>query len=243
MACIWRRSARISPGTIATVQWPLLEKRLVAKLKDLLVLKYPDFRNDVANFFRELNDDSDLQRLFFENPTLVMRTKLRSLGNVDLDSQQDERANKLLFSALSNERFMSFLAQYQRRKVEAVRAYLRAPGDREAAAELDQRRIKREIAQALLEFGDAELVYNLIGVDFALDDDDHNGHIYFLVYQIMFIFESTFLITQIQIVIMESLLIGEPDPEFSIRPSELRRIAEQLAAVARRKRADGELAS
>ena len=215
----------------------------MAKLRDLLVLKYGDFREDVAGFFVSLNNDPELRRLFFENPTLVIRTKLRSLSNVDLTSQQDERANRMVFSALSNERFMSFLAEYQRRKADAIRRYLRSPADEEAAAELDERQIRREFAQALLEYGDRELLYNIVGAGSVFEDDDHNGHIYTLIYQIVFVYEGYYVFDHYFTFMIEFLLLGEPTEPWPVSAGELRQIAEQLAATARRKRSDGELMS
>ena len=135
----------------------------MTKTQDLLILKYQDFHAETSGFFKELNKNPDLRSLFFTNPSLVLRTKLPSLSSINIGDQQDELANRVLFSALSNESFMTFLTEYQQKKNKALKRFLKSPGDELAARELDERTIRLELAEALLKHGDKELLSNLVG--------------------------------------------------------------------------------
>src|SRR5436305_4703409 len=117
----------------------------MVKPQELLILKYKDFRSDVSRFFVELNEEPGLRDLFFKNPSLVIRTRLPSLGRADIDGQ-DEVTNRLLFSALSNDKFVAFLKLYQEKKNDALTRYLKSPGDEQAASEFDDVKIRGEFA-------------------------------------------------------------------------------------------------
>jgi hypothetical protein len=209
----------------------------MAKPRELLILKYKDFRSDVSRFYVELNEDPALRSLFFENPTMVLRTRLPSLGRADLDGQHDELANKLLFSALSNERFVTFMKEYQEKKNEALSRYLESPDDERAASEFDEHKLRGEVAEALLAFGDKELLSRIIGRSgpTSLPSGSQGWFIVVVFIAIALAVAMTGVVGPI------SGDLQLADSKLPIPASELRKIADQLVVAARQAREAGEL--
>src|SRR5258708_20571254 len=177
----------------------------MANLQDLLVLKYQNFRGEVSRFFVELNNSPALRRQFFKNPTLSLQTKIPSLRDIKLSNQQEDLANRILFSALSNEEFLNFLRTYREKKIEAITRYLNSPDDKQAANELDERTIKAEFAAALLEFGDKELLSIIL--DSCVNFQSAQRVIYYFVHQTVTIFEHTLIFTDHVTVISDVVFV------------------------------------
>jgi hypothetical protein len=210
------------------------------KPRDLLILKYDDFQRDTAHFFVELHKDEAVRDLLFSNPSLVLRTKFPSLSNVSVSDHQDEVANKILYSVLTNEQFKNFLREYQQKKSAAVARLLEAPDDKEAANALDERTVRLEIAEALLQFGDKELVSNLF---------DSSGAIRGGVVVSWWLIVIAVIIIAVAAAVHTLLALGTSGdfaPTARGRPpipaSALRKIADQLVAAARKARDSGQLA-
>lgn len=208
----------------------------MAKPRDLLVLKYQDFQGETSGFFKELNKDADLRSLFFTNPSLVLRTKLPSLRSIDVSDQQDELANRVLFSVLSNERFMTFLKEYQSKKNQALKRFIKSSGDKQAAKELDERTIKMEFAEAMLKFGDKELMSNILGRSSSVTQP--GGALGWFV---------IFVVVIIVVAAVEAVVALGTSGDFAptspgklpISASELRKIASQLVVAAKQAREGG----
>lgn len=214
------------------------------KTRNLLILKYKDFHNETSKFFKELNKEPELRSLFFTNPSLVLRTKLPSLSNIDISDQQNDLANKVLFSALSNERFMKFLTDYQQKKNKALKRLLKSPKDKQAALELDERTVRMEFAEAMLEFADKELVSNLLGsgsIAKGVGNPPVLVSYAILVTWVVFILGIHVIIHTV----VRLALIGNSEltatGKTPIPASELRKIAEQLVAAAKQARETGDL--
>jgi len=210
----------------------------MASPRDLLILRHQDFRSDVSSFFKDLNEDRDLRNLFFTNPSLVLRSKFPSLSPMNITDDQDQLANRILFSALSNEKFMGFLKQYQKKKNEALARLLKAPDDEEAATALDERTIRMEFAEALLEFGDKELLSNLLGRSDSITQAGRSLG-WFLIFILVFIV----------IVVVHTIFVLGTSHDFAptfagkipISAAELRKLSAQLVAAAKQARDAGEL--
>jgi hypothetical protein len=70
---------------------------------------------------------------------------------------------------LSNDEFKTFLKEYQKKKNKAVERFLKSPEDTQAAAELDERTRRLELAEAMLKFGDKELLFNIAGQSISIN--------------------------------------------------------------------------
>jgi len=210
----------------------------MANPASLLILKHDDLRSEVSGFFKELNKNSALANLFFANPSLVLRTKLPSLSNIQVGEQHDAVANKVLFSVLSNDKFKGFLKDYQEKKNKAIARFLKSPKDKRAAAELDEQTIRGEIAEALLKFGDKDLVANLLGRGGAFNPHTN-------------IFTAVFfeiLVAVVAVAVHAVLFLGTSGDFAPTSPGQLpvsaqalRKIANQLVTVANEARTAGEL--
>jgi hypothetical protein len=210
----------------------------MARSRDLLILKNQDLRDEVSGFFKALNTDESLRRVFFDNPSLVLRTRLQSLRGVDLTDQQDAQANRILFSVLSNDKFRAFLQEYQQRKTDALERLVASPGDKKAMLALDEQTIRREFAEALLRFGDTELLSNLLGRSNPTSPSGES-----LAWIVIFV------VVFVAVAAVHAVLALGTGGDFAptirgrlpISASELRKIADQLVATARQARDAGEL--
>lgn len=217
----------------------------MAKPHELLLLKYHDLRNEVAHLFEVLNSDQSLRELFFTNPILVIRTKLPSLSPIDLNNQQDEVANRILFSVLTNNRFIDFLNGHQKKKRRLLDQLLRDPGNERIIRQFDERAMKAEFAAALLKFGDKELISNLLGSTLPPTPTPPT----LIIFHTILLLEVAVLISVhvlVQIVVKLAIgTAGEAIPrtlgDVPISASELRRITDQLLATAQKMRENGGL--
>jgi hypothetical protein len=205
--------------------------------RELLILKYENFQTDLPVFFKTLKYDKEVQKLFFTNPSLVLRTKLPSLGTRDFDIQHDAAANRILFSVLSNDRFMEFLSDYQVKKVNAMKRLIKSPGDRKAALELNEKTIRLQFADAMLKYGDKEILSNIFGVNMSSAQLKNTLNFFVI-----------FILIIIVIVIIHALVFlgtsGDLLPTRAKAPisaAELRKIANQLIAAAKAARESGKL--
>jgi hypothetical protein len=211
----------------------------VSNLRDLLILKHQDFRTEVSGFFKELNKDSALRNLFFTNPSLVLRTKLPSLSDINISEPRYESANRVLFSVLSNDKFKTFLKEYQERKNEAIERFLKSPEDKRAAAELDERTMRAEVAEALLEFGDKELLSSLLGASGSIDRNTRS-------FSTLVLLEI--LVAIVAVAVHAVVFLGTSGDfaptspgRLPISAQALRKIANQLVATAQQARQSGDL--
>jgi hypothetical protein len=219
----------------------------MTKPRDLLVLKYGDFRREASHLFEALNRDPRLRHLFFTNPALVLKTKLPSLAGAGIDDQQDEIANRILFSVLTNDRFLDFLNEFQERKTKALSQFLDDPNDRQAASELDDHKIRSEFIEALLKFGDKELMSNML---LSASGPQIAGSYGYIIYTYLGILITYIVVIGIDVIVHTVVKLGiagevvSTSPEgFPISASELRKITDQLVASAKKARDAGSLTS
>ena len=116
--------------------------------------------------------------------------------------------------------------------------YLKSPEDEQATGELDERTIKVEFAEALLEFGDKELLSNILGTSSSTFQPVGSlgwFAIYIVLIAVVFVIHG----------VVKLGTSGDFAPTASgklpIPASELRKIADQLVAAARQARQAGDL--
>jgi len=207
--------------------------------RELLILKHDDLRSEVSTFFKALNKDSALRNLFFTNPILVLRTKLPSLRGIEASDEIDSLANKVLFAALSNEKFLTFLEKFQARKNEALKRLQTSPKDKRASAELDDRAMTAELAEALINFGDKELLSNLLSASSV----GRRAAPPVLITRTILLVEAV-VVLGIEVVVHTVVRIGitgDLGPKPPISAQALRKIANELVTTAKQARAAGDL--
>lgn len=208
----------------------------MANTRELLLLRHQDLRVEVAALFASLGKDRSLSAAFFSNPAMVLRAKLPSLAAVGMTAEQDQLANRMLFSVLTNDEFKAFLKDFQKRKSSAVAKLVKDPSDVEAAAQLDENALKSEFAEAILKFGDKELVANLLGTSAALGPGTGMG--WFAVYVVLIV-----VVAAVHALVMLGTThdVAPTFGKIPISAAEIRRISEQLVAAARTARQQGGL--
>ena len=209
----------------------------MAEVSELLVIKNKHIHKEVSSLFNDLSEDDRLQKIFFQNPSLILRTHFPSLGQAQATPDNDSVANRVLFSVLSNAEFLEFLKEYQKKKSAAISAFLSDPNDREALKALDTKTIRLDFADALLKYGDRELVANL----FYSDPDGRPGTTvgWWLIVVVVFLVAAAIH------AVLALGTSGDFAPTRSgrlpISASELRKISDQLVAAAKDARTSGRL--
>ena len=80
-------------------------------LNDYLVANGISLRKRVSDLFNELEKNDELAKVFIQNPTLVMLNKVLPEFEV-IEENSINAANRLLFSVLSNEKFLKWTQEY-----------------------------------------------------------------------------------------------------------------------------------
>jgi len=124
--------------------------------KHLLELKEPNLSNRVNNLLDKMKDDSFLKE-FVENPTLQIFKNLNSDSSIELPEQSISKSNELFLSVLKNKKFIFWLNQYQ----ENIYSNLAAQDltkVRSIEEVIDKQKIYKDLAQAIVEHGEAKWV-------------------------------------------------------------------------------------
>ena len=129
-------------------------------------MNYSGFSRHVTTLFSRLDSSPSLREAFIQNPSGIM-TQLVFPGYRQPSIAQVNQANRLLFSLLSNPRFMDWANRFQENLDEQVREIRRDVEDEAEAiklltARLDRTVLYRELMQAVQERGDLELLYSLM---------------------------------------------------------------------------------
>jgi hypothetical protein len=105
-----------------------------------LVLKRKDLRQNTAALFEELAKDQNARDEFIRNPTgqLVSRVTKQTLP-----AQQISDANRILFAIMANDEFREWLDNYQTPR---------------STKKVTEAQFSRDFAEALLKFGDSDLL-------------------------------------------------------------------------------------
>jgi hypothetical protein len=130
----------------------------------LLVLKHDDLARRLQDLYGQLSESRSFREYFVKDPSSLIASTVFS-GYRDVSAARINQANRLLFSLLSNARFMEWSEEFQNRVLEEAQEIVNLADPVETAALLsalvDKNRLYREIADAMLEFGDKELIFSL----------------------------------------------------------------------------------
>jgi hypothetical protein len=130
-------------------------------------LKLKPFRGRAAEILKELSDKNTLEDEFLTDPAGFLSTRLHGDAARHVSRARLNSANRLLFSVMSNEKFVAWLSRYQE---ECLSQF-----DADEFAVIDKGKVRADFAKALAEFGDADIIEaTLVGnvPHFGLDDPD-----------------------------------------------------------------------
>jgi hypothetical protein len=130
---------------------------------DLLVLRYEGLAVETDGFFRQLDADQDLRTRFLTNPTGVLLEHVPSLDG-SMAEAEIAHANRVLFALLSNERFMAWARDWANRHQNAVTT-ADEDGQTLLRVRVDREQLYRDLADAIWEHGDRELLSALLNLE------------------------------------------------------------------------------
>lgn len=133
-------------------------------VNDILVLRAPEVNERLNAMLERLNGDAALREFYLRNPAgLIREMVFPDQGAVP--ATEINRANRLLYALLSNERFLAWARDYEQNLLieaqrvtqvedpaQAMNAYL---------AVVDRQRIHADIAAAVADTSDAEMIAGL----------------------------------------------------------------------------------
>ncbi len=172
------------------------------KAEELLVLKHDDLSRRTETLYQELSRSRPFRELFVTDPASVIADTLLT-GYRDYSGTQIKATNRLLFSLLSNARFMRWTEEFKGRLDDQASEILQEAADpieRAAlmATTLDKTRIYQEIADAMLNCADRELLYSLFDLNSAKPNtpviepyvyrDGHGDDVFPIVTFVLFVF-------------------------------------------------------
>jgi hypothetical protein len=139
------------------------------RAEELLVLKHDDLSRRAEALYQQLSRSRPYRDLFVRDPGGVIVNTILT-GYRDLSSTQINHANRLFFSLLSNARFMRWAEDYREKVYDQAREILQDAADpieRAAllATTLDKAAIYHDLAESMLKFADAELMYSLFNIN------------------------------------------------------------------------------
>lgn len=132
--------------------------------RDSVVLKLKPFRKPVAAILDELNDGTVLEEEFLPDPAGFLALRLHGAAALRVPRRRLDAANRFLFSAMSNERFRAWMESYQEERLSEI--------EKDPYAVVDKERLLRDLAQAMAEAADPEIIASLLPGRFKPRWDD-----------------------------------------------------------------------
>jgi len=124
------------------------------KHKLLLKISRPEISSGLKKLLELLEEDVEIRKKFIFDPAGVIAISFSdSLGKLSID--KIDEANRLIFSILSNDQFRSWAEEYNEEMSKTFS--LRDPDC------LDKRKIRKDLAEAILKYGDPDLIDALLG--------------------------------------------------------------------------------
>jgi hypothetical protein len=130
-----------------------------------LILNYDGLSKDIGNFYANLASSDALRELFIKDPVGVVLNSL-SKQAVGLPDSLISLSNMLLLALLSNKQFVTWAREYGDKARQEITANHKGvkPAELEKLliVNFDQRRVRRDLTDAMLKFIDAPILYALI---------------------------------------------------------------------------------
>lgn len=121
--------------------------------KELLIFNKKEIRESYEEFFKALEEDRQMQKLFINNPIGT----LKDMGLVVGDLSDIDSVNRLFFALLSNESLSKWIDDYE---IELEKKH----GGNIDILKLDANEICEDFAKALLNFMDLDILMSILKV-------------------------------------------------------------------------------
>jgi hypothetical protein len=110
-----------------------------------LILSHEEMTRNAEALFADLAADEELRARFVNNPSGIVAERI---AGRELGPQEESASNRIVFSLLSNEKFVEWMAEYGEKN--------------ELGANLDREKYARDLATAIVELGDKELLASIL---------------------------------------------------------------------------------
>ena len=202
-------------------------------LNDFLVTNGISIRKRISDMFDELQKNPELAQVFIKNPTIVLQSKLLPEFE-DVDEELINAANQLLYSVLTNEKFMTWLEKYQNKLVNQYNETGKIPC---------KKTILHAFTKGILENGDPQILSNLLAVPPKTIESSSLGwrHVWYYVEYYAWAYVYFFYVWIFAFgPVDRASLLDENQKIITISTKELVAIAKQLVSYAKKIRTQTE---
>ena len=130
----------------------------------LLVLQAPEVRERMTNLLERMETDQGLQQLYVNDPAGVIQ-KFVFPDQTGVPAAEINRGNRMLYSLLSNNAFLAWARDYEQNLLTQAREATQIEDPASALSAYltvtDRGRLHDDLAGAVAEFGDKELIASL----------------------------------------------------------------------------------
>lgn len=202
-------------------------------LNDYLVANGISLRKRVSDLFDELEKNNELSKVFVQNPTLIMLSKVLPEFEV-IEENSINAANQLLFSVLSNDKFLKWTQDYGTKLIDQYNKTGKVP---------DKKKILRAFAKGIIEYGDPKLLSDILQIPQELMESS-SGLVdrWWFYYHIIAFIEFFYIFNYDYIIVGPDRisLLDENQKIVTISPKELKSLAQQLVSYANKIRTQTE---
>jgi hypothetical protein len=203
-----------------------------------LTFKQRSLRRRVSGLFEELAQNEEVRNSFIENPSEIIETTI--YPGKRLNPQDTSEANRLLFSLLSNDGFMSWISRY---------------AETNADTDVSREQFLKDFARVLPEFSDENTTLSLLtnsltttGIASLISDDVSSTVAKEYSYSVTEVNNSGVAAYNKSYTVTENKTKGiggilDEEIRRVVNPAELRSISEQLINYAKELKQSGRLAN
>jgi hypothetical protein len=198
-------------------------------LNDYLVANGTSLRKRVSELFDQMEQDRELARVFIQNPIVVLQSKVFPEFHIT-DQESVNAANQLLFSVLTNEKFMRWTEKYQKSLIDRYNKTGEVP---------DKKELLQTLAKGIIQHGDAKILTDLLELSQTSSTPTPFGirHVWYYVEFYAWAYIYIFYIYIFAFGRADKMsLFDEKQQMVTISPKELRSLAEQIVKHAKQMR-------
>jgi hypothetical protein len=199
-------------------------------LNDYLIANGVSLRKRVSELFDQLEQDRELAKVFIQNPTVVLQSKIFPEFPAT-DEESVSAANQLLFSVLTNEKFTKWTEKYQKSLMDRYNKTGKIP---------DKKELLQGLARGIIEHGDPKILTDLLELSqTSTTPTEAFGfrHVWYYVEYYAWAYIYIFFIFLYAFANADKIsLFDEKQHLVMISPKELRSLAEQMVKYAKQMR-------
>jgi hypothetical protein len=183
-----------------------------------LVLKQRDLAPKVNRLFEELSKDKNAQRRFIEDPSTMILSRLLPDLHRGASAQRISNANRLLYSVMGNREFLNWARSYQQTL--------------KGKKEINKAQVMKDLAVAMSKYADPSFFQGLMEDDVARRASVDQSRVNLFVPVIFIIIIIVIVVVHTIIALGTDHDLTALDRSATIKPTELRSVAQQLEAYA-----------